>query len=70
MLVFGGGFVPLLGLVAATAAVGLVALGAAGPPAALLMVAVLAGATIFLPRLLGPGRCMGMESTRRSCSSP
>lgn len=59
VLVFGGGFVPLLGLVAATAAVGLVALGAAGAPAALLMVAVLAGATIFLPRLLGPGRWHG-----------
>ena len=59
VLVLGGGFVPLLGLVAATAAVGLVALGAAGAPAALLMVAVLAGATIFLPRLLGPGRWHG-----------
>jgi predicted PurR-regulated permease PerM len=43
MLVFVCGFVPLLGLIAGTAAVGLVALGDGGPLPAILGVAALAG---------------------------
>jgi predicted PurR-regulated permease PerM len=58
-LVFIGGFVPLLGLVAATAAVGLVALGAVGGVPAFIAVVVIAAATVLLPRVLRPGRWEG-----------
>jgi predicted PurR-regulated permease PerM len=59
VIVFVGGFIPLLGLVAATALVGLVALGSAGGLAAVAAVAVLAVVTAFLPRLLGQARWEG-----------
>ncbi len=59
VLVFFGGFIPLLGLIATTAAVGLVALGSSGLPAAIVAVAVLSVATVLLPRILGPGRWSG-----------
>lgn len=59
VLVFVGGFIPLLGLVAATAAVGLVALGTSGGVAAIVAVSVLAVATVLLPRVLRPARWEG-----------
>jgi predicted PurR-regulated permease PerM len=54
VLVFVCGFVPLLGLIAGTAVVGLAALGSGGPLPAILAVAALAGTTILLPRILAP----------------
>ena len=59
VLVFVGGFIPLLGLVATTAAVGLVALGTSGGVAAIVAVSVLAAATVLLPRVLRPARWEG-----------
>ncbi len=59
VLVFAGGFVPLLGLLAATVAVGLVALGSGGGGAAVAAVTALAVATVLLPRLPGRGRLSG-----------
>ncbi len=59
VLVFFGGFIPLVGLIVTTAAVGLVALGTGGLLAAILAVGVLVATTIFLPRILGPNRWRG-----------
>lgn len=59
VLVVAGGFVPLLGLVATTAAVGVVALGSVGAGAAIVVVVVLAVTTVLLPRVLGPARWQG-----------
>jgi len=58
-IVFVGGFVPLLGLVTATALVGLVALGSSGLAPALVAVGVLAAAAVLLPRIVRPGRWQG-----------
>ena len=70
MLVFVCGFVPLLGLIAGTAVVGLVALGSGGPLPAILAVAALAGTTILLPRILEPRGFRATVCIRRSSWSP
>jgi putative heme transporter len=59
VVVFAGGFIPLLGPVAAIAGLGLVALGSAGGAAAIVAVGFLAATAAFLPRILGPGRWTG-----------
>jgi putative heme transporter len=56
VVVFIGGFIPLLGPVATVAALGLVALGSAGGLAALLVVGLMAATAIILPRVFGPER--------------
>ena len=59
VLVFGGGFVPLVGPIATIAVVGLVALGTGGLAAAIAALAVLAATPILLRRVLGPDRWRG-----------
>ena len=59
VVVFTGGFIPLLGPVAAIAALGLVALGSAGGLAALVSITLLVATTVILPRALGPDRWTG-----------
>ena len=59
VLVFLGGFIPLLGPIATTAFVGLVALGTGGLLAATVAIGALVATTIFLPRILGPDRWRG-----------
>jgi predicted PurR-regulated permease PerM len=59
VLVFLGGFIPLLGPIATTAFVGLVALGSGGLLAATVAIGALVATTIFLPRILGPDRWRG-----------
>jgi predicted PurR-regulated permease PerM len=59
VIVTAGGFVPLLGPVATTAMLGLVALDVGGGLACAIAVGALVGTTILLPRLLGPGRLQG-----------
>ncbi len=59
VLVFLGGFVPLLGPIATVAFVGLVALGSSGPLASILIVAVLAATPVALPRLPHTGQFKG-----------
>jgi len=59
VLVFLGGFIPLLGPIATTAFVGLVALGTGGLLAATVAIGALIATTIFLPRILGPDRWRG-----------
>jgi predicted PurR-regulated permease PerM len=59
VVVFAGGFVPLLGPIVVTAVLGLVALGSGGALAALLAIGALVGATVLLPRVLWVGRWEG-----------
>jgi predicted PurR-regulated permease PerM len=59
VLVFVGGFVPLLGPIATIAFVGMVALGSAGAPAAIVIVALLALTPVVLPHLPGLNRWHG-----------
>ena len=59
VIVTAGGFVPLLGPVATTAMLGLVALGVGGGLACAIAVGALVGTTILMPRLLGPDRLQG-----------
>jgi predicted PurR-regulated permease PerM len=59
MVVFVGGFIPLLGPIAATAFVGLVALGTAGLAGAIVVIGALVATTVFLPRILGANRWHG-----------
>jgi len=59
VIVTAGGFVPLLGPVATTAMLGLVALGVGGGLACVIAVGALVATTILLPRLLGPDRLQG-----------
>jgi predicted PurR-regulated permease PerM len=59
VIVTAGGFVPLLGPVATTAMLGLVALGVGGGLACAIAIGALVGTTILLPRFLGPDRLQG-----------
>jgi predicted PurR-regulated permease PerM len=61
VIVTAGGFVPLLGPVATTAMLGLVALGVGGGLACAIAVGGLVATTILLPRVLGPGRLQGHD---------
>jgi len=59
VIVFAGGFVPLLGPVATTAMFGLVALGTGGALACVIAIGALVATTILLPKVIGSERLKG-----------